>query len=167
MQKFSLDDIKGPVWTTQKVTILSFGTVNVCTSTSVKGHWMRVPVLTELMPGAQLPAAVVPTVTYRELHPGSLRVPICLCNLSTCAMEIPTKAMVGQFVSAKQVPLMVHPTKTTKETSNKASKGGSWRLWTSKVSQNCLSQSRNGLGSYCSNGNTHLHTVTWTWAKLF
>ena len=35
-----------------------------------------------------------------------------------------------------------------------------------KVSQNDLSQSRNRLGSCCSNGSTCLHTVTWIWAKL-
>ena len=37
MQKFGLDDGKGPVHTMQKVTILPFGTVNVHASTSVKG----------------------------------------------------------------------------------------------------------------------------------
>ena len=120
---FSLDDVKGPVHTTQKVTILPFGTVNVCASTSVKGHCMWVHVLMELMPGPQLPAAVVPMVTYGELHPGSSRVPICLHNLNTHPMEIPAKAMVGQIVPANQVPLVVHLTRTTEETSNKTSKG--------------------------------------------
>ena len=119
----SLDDVKGPVHTTQKVTILPFSKVNVHTSTSVKGHCMQVHVLTELMPGPQLPAAVVPTVTYGELHPGSLRVPICLHNLSAHGMEIPAKAMVGQVVPPNQVPPVVHPTRNTKETSNKATKG--------------------------------------------
>ena len=84
---------------------------------------MWVHVLTEPMPGPQLPALVVPTVTYGELHSGSLRVPICLCNLSTHTMEIPAKAMVGQVAPANQVPLVVHLTRTTKETSSKASKG--------------------------------------------
>ena len=120
--KFSLNDKKGLVYTTQKVTILPFSTINVHASTSVKGHCMWVHVLTEPTPGPQLPAAVVPTVTYGELHPGSLREPICLCNLSACIMEIPTKAMVGQVAPANQVPPVVHPTRTTKETSNKASK---------------------------------------------
>ena len=123
VQKFSLDDVKGLVHTTQKVTILPFSTVNVHTSTSVKGHCMWVHVLMEPTPGPKLPAAVVPTVTYGELHPGSSRVPICLHNLSTHTMEIPAKAMVGQVASANQVPPVVHPTRTTKETSNKASKG--------------------------------------------
>ena len=74
---------------------------------------MQVHVLTELMPGPQLPVAMVPMATYGELHPGSSRVPICLHNLSTCAMEIPTKAMVGQVVSANQVPPVVHLTRAT------------------------------------------------------
>ena len=84
---------------------------------------MWVHVLMELIPGPQLPAAVVPTVTYGELHPGSLRVPICLHNLSACAMEIPAKALVGQVVPVNQVPLVVHPMRTTKEKTNKVSKG--------------------------------------------
>ena len=123
VQKFSLDDIKGLVHTTQKFIIPPFSTVNVCTSTSVKGHCMQVHVLMEPMPGPQLPAAVVPTVTYGELHPVSSRVPICLHNLSACSMEIPTKAVVGQVVPDNHVPLVVHPTRTTNETCNKASKG--------------------------------------------
>ena len=121
--KFSLDDVKGPVHTTQKVTIVSFGTVSVHANTSVKGHCMQVHVLMELMLDPQLPAAVVLTMTYGELHPGSSRVPICLCNLSTHTMEIPTKAMVGQVVPANQVPQVVHPTRTTKESHNKSQKG--------------------------------------------
>ena len=166
VQKFSLDDLKGLVCTTQKFTIPPFGTVNVHASTSVKGHCMQVHVLMELMPGPQLPAAVVPTATYGELHPGSSRVPICLHNLSTHAMEIPTKAVVGQVVPANQVPPVVHPTGPLKRQAIKHQKNGSWKLWTFKVSQKGLSQSRNRLGSCCSNGNTCLHTVTWIWAKL-
>ena len=121
--RFSLNDIKVLVHTTQKVTILLFGTVNVHTSTSIKGQCTWVHVLMELMPGPQLPAAVVPTVTYGELHPGSSRIPIVLCNLSTHTMEIPAKAMVGQVALANQVPPVVHLTRTTEETGNKASTG--------------------------------------------
>ena len=84
---------------------------------------MQVHVPMELTPGPDLPAAVVPTATYGELHPGSSRVQICLCNLSSCTMEIPTKAVIGQAVHANQVPLVVHPTRTTEETFNKSSKG--------------------------------------------
>ena len=121
--KFCLDDVKHLVHTTQKVTIPPFSTVNVQANTSVKGHCMQVHVLMELALSPQLPAAVVPKATFGELHLGSSRVPVCLCNLSTSAMEIATKAMVGQVVSTNQVPPMVHPTKTTKETCKEVSKG--------------------------------------------
>ena len=82
VQKFHLDDIRGPVHTTKKVTILLFSTVSVHANTSARGHCMLVHVLMEPIPGPQLPAAVVLMATYGELHPGSSRVPICLCNLS-------------------------------------------------------------------------------------
>ena len=112
---FSLDDVRSPVHTTQKVTIPLFGTVSVCANTSVKAHCMQVHVLTEPMLGPQLPTAVIPTVTYGQLHPGSSRVPICLHNLSAHSVEIPTRAMDGQVVPTNQVSLVVHPTRTTKE----------------------------------------------------
>ena len=59
---------------------------------------MQVHVLMEPMLGPQLPAALVLTVTYRELHSGSSRVPIYLCNLGAHTIEIPTRAIVGQVV---------------------------------------------------------------------
>ena len=123
LQKFCLDDVGGPVCTTQKVTILPFSTVSVHANTSVKGHCMWVHVLTEPMPGPQLPAEVVLTATYGELHPGSSGVPICLCNLSAHTMEIPTKVVVGQVIPANQMPLVVHPTRTSEESHNKSHKG--------------------------------------------
>ena len=124
--KLCLDNIRGPVCTTQ-VTISPFGTVSVHTNSSVKGHCMWVHVLMELTPGPQLPAAVVLMATYREVHLGSSRVPICLCNLSTCAMEIPTKTVVGQVAPTNQVPLVVHPTRTSEASNHKHQKGWSWR----------------------------------------
>ena len=82
----------------------------------------------ELMPCPQLPVAVVPTVTYGELHPGSSRVPICLCNLSTHTVEIPAKAVAGQVVPANQVPVVVHPVRTSKQSHTKSQEG--WVLGT-------------------------------------
>ena len=123
VQKFHLDDERGPVCITQKVTILPFSTVSVHANTSVKGHCMHAHVLIEPTSGPQLPAAVVPTMTYEELHPGSIRVPTCLHNLSACTMEIPTRAVVGQVVPANQLPLVVHPTRTSEEMYNKSHKG--------------------------------------------
>ena len=96
VRTFCLDDVRGLICTTQKVIIPPFSTVSVHTNSSIKGHCMQVHVLTELMPGPQLPTAVVPMATYGKLHLGSSRVPICLHNLSTHTMEIPAKAVVGQ-----------------------------------------------------------------------
>ena len=84
---------------------------------------MQVHVLTELALGPQLPAVVVPTATYGELCPGSSRVPVCLCNLSSHAVEIPAKTVVGQVASANQILPVVHPARTAKETNTLASKG--------------------------------------------
>ena len=124
VQKSQLDGVKGAVCATQKVTIPPFHTVKVGANTSVKGHFMKVHVLMD----PQLPASVVPLATYGELHSGSSRVPVCLHNLNTCAMEIPAKTVVGQVMPANQVPLVVHPTRTTEETVTKAPKG--WVLET-------------------------------------
>ena len=123
VQKSQLDGIKGAVCTTQKVTIPPFHMVNNKANASVKGHCMKVHVLMEPALSPQLPAAVVPIATYGELLPGSSRVPVCLCNLSAHAMEIPAKTVVGQVIPAKQVPPVVHPTRAAEETTNKASKG--------------------------------------------
>ena len=84
---------------------------------------MWVHVLTELMSGPQLPTAVVLMATYGQLHMGSSRVPICLCNLSACTMEIPTKAVVGQVPPANPMPLVVLPTRTSEESNHKPQKG--------------------------------------------
>ena len=116
VQKSQLDGVKGAVHTTQKVTIPLFHTVKVGANTSVKGQCMKVHVFTEPVLSPHLPASVVPIATYGELHPGFSRVPVCLCNLSTHAMEKPAKTVVGQVIPANQVPLVVHPTRTTEET---------------------------------------------------
>ena len=123
VQKYHLDGVKGAVHTTQKVTIPPFQTMTVKGNAGVKGHSMKVHVLTEPVLSPQLPAAVVPIATYGELHPGSSRVPICLCNMSTCAMEIPAKMVVGQVIPANQVPPVVHPTRTMKEATINTPKG--------------------------------------------
>ena len=115
VQKYQLDGVKGTVCTTQKVTIPPFQTMTVKGNAGVKGHCMKVHVLMEPAFGPQLLAAVVLIATNGELHPGSSRVPICLHNMSTRAMEIPAKTVVGQVIPANQVPPVVHPTRTTKE----------------------------------------------------
>ena len=166
VQKFCLDNIRGTVCTTQKVTIPPFSTVSVHTNSSVKGHCMWVHMLMELMPGPRLPAVVVPMATYGELHLGSSRVPICLHNLSTHTMEISAKTVVGQVAPANQVPLVVHPSRTCKSQSTNPKTDGSWRPWASKVSKNGPNQSRSRPENCCLNGSTYLCALTWTWTKL-
>ena len=113
--KHQLDGVKGVVCTTQKVTIPPFQTLTLKGNAGIKGHYMKVHVLTEPALGLQLPAAVVPIATYGELHPDSSWVPICLCNMSAHAMEIPAKMVVGQVMPANQVPPVVHLTRTTND----------------------------------------------------
>ena len=64
--KYQLDGVKGAVCTTQKVTIPPFQTITIKGNAGVKGHCMKVHVLTEPVLGPQLPAAVVPIATYGE-----------------------------------------------------------------------------------------------------
>ena len=122
VQKFSLDDVRGPVCATQKVPIPPFSKVSVHANTSVKGHCMWVHVLTEPMLGphwSQQWYQLWPMVNW-ILGPQGY--------LSACATwapmpwKFPPKAVVGQVVPANQVPLVVHPTRTTVEPHNKSQK---------------------------------------------
>ena len=51
--KYQLDGVKGAVCTTQKVTILPFQTINIKANAGVKGHCMKLHVLTEPALGPQ------------------------------------------------------------------------------------------------------------------
>ena len=79
---------------------------------------MWVYMLIEPTPGPQLPAAVVPMVTYGKLHLGSSRNP-----LGTHSVEISTRTVVGQVASANQVPPVVLPIRTSKKCNSKPQKG--------------------------------------------
>ena len=69
---FCLDEVQGPVCTTQKVVAIPpFGPVSIHGNMGVWGHCKWVHVLAEPAQGPQLPASMVPTATYGELHPGS------------------------------------------------------------------------------------------------
>ena len=161
VRKYQLDGVKGAVCTTQKVTIPPFQTLTLKGNAGIKGHCMKVHVLTEPALSPQLLAAVVPIATYGELHPGSSRVLICLCNMSSHAMEVPAKTVVEQVTPANQVPPVVQPTRTTMDTTNKSCiMAGSWRLWISRAYKTGLNQSRSRLGSCCSNGSTCLCKTT-------
>ena len=120
VQKYQLDGVKGAVLHHTE------GHNSTLSNHKYKSKcWCQraLHVLKEPALGPQLPAAVVPIATYGELHPGSLRVPVCLHNMSVYAVEIPAKTVVGQVIPANQVPPVVHLTRTAKETATKAPKG--------------------------------------------
>ena len=118
-----LNKVWGLVCTTQKVTIPLFGTVSIHGHTGVWGHCMQVHMLVEPAQGPQLPASVVPTAVYGELHPGSSRIPICLRNLSAHPIEVPTKATIGKVVPANQVPTVVFLTEAPRRSTHGPQKG--------------------------------------------
>ena len=98
-KEFFLDDVQGHVCTMHRVTIPPFGTINIHGNTDVQGHCMWVHLLAKPAWGPQLPASIILTATYGELHPGSSQVPICLRNLSAHSIVIPTKVVVGSHSS--------------------------------------------------------------------
>ena len=125
---FCLDDDQGSVCTTWKVTIPPFGTVTIHGNTGVQGYCMQVHVLAEPAWGPLLPASVVPTGTYGELHPGSFEVLICLRNLSAHPIEVPAKVIVGKVTPANQVPLVVFLMEASRGSTHGPQKG--WILET-------------------------------------
>ena len=70
-QEVCLDGVQGPVHTTQRVTILPFGTVSIHGNTGVQGHCMWVHMLAEPAKVSQLPTSMIQTAAYGEIHPGS------------------------------------------------------------------------------------------------
>ena len=131
---FCLDDVRGPVCTTHKVTILPFRTIIIHGNTGVWGHYMWVHVLPESAWGPQLPTSVVSTATYGELHPGSSWVPICLQNMSACPIEVPAKSIVGKVAPANQGTAGGPPNGDLGRVCHMAPrKNGSWRHWTPRA----------------------------------
>ena len=61
-------------------------------------------------------------------------------------MEIPTKTVVGQVIPGNQVPLVVHPTRTTKETTISTPKGWVLEALDLQGLKEWPNQSRNRLG---------------------
>ena len=126
MQGFCLDDVWGPVHTTQKVTIPPFGTISIHGNTGVWIHCMQVHVLAEPAQGPQLPASMVLTAIHEELHPGFSWVPIFLWNIRSHPIEVPAKAIVGKVI----VVLLME---TLGGSTNTPRKDGSWRHWISRA----------------------------------
>ena len=66
---------------------------------------------------------MIPTATYGELHPGTSRISLCLRNLSAHPIQVPVKAIVGQFTPANQVPLVILPMEVSGGSTHGSQKG--------------------------------------------
>ena len=93
---FCLDDVWGPVHTTQ-VTIPLFGTVSKHGNTGVwaKCMWVQLYLLNQYE-APSCPPLWYPTATYGELHSGSSQIPICLWNMSALPHRSPCQGNCWQ-----------------------------------------------------------------------
>ena len=65
---------------------------------------MRLNLIAEPSNCTQLPASVQCTPTYCTLEPGSNRVSVGVKNISSRAITIPSRAVVGRLQQARMVP---------------------------------------------------------------
>ena len=65
---------------------------------------MRLNIIAEPSNCTQLPASVHCTPTYCTLEPGSNRVSVGIKNISSRAITIPSKVVVGRLQQARMVP---------------------------------------------------------------
>ena len=79
--EFDLDQVKGKVKLTKKITLAHFETIQVSAKSSIRGHYKRVLIIMEKL-NANTDSVVEPVNRYSVLHPGSDRVQIVLRNLS-------------------------------------------------------------------------------------
>ena len=86
----------------------------------------------EKVQAPQLPASIVPTAIYGELHPVSSKVPICLRDPSAHPTMNPVKAVVGSVGPANQVP-PVTPMKSLGKYTHGHGRGGFWMKQTWRI----------------------------------
>ena len=92
------------VRTTKPVTLPPFSTTTIKGSTKLRSHGMRLNLIAEPSNCTQLPASVQCTPTYCTLEPGSNRVSMGIKNISSKAITIPSKVVVGRLQQARMVP---------------------------------------------------------------
>ena len=117
----------------------------------------------------QLLVAVVPTATYGELHPGSSRVPVYLHNLSTCAIEVPTKTIMGQMVSCLPIKylqwLTTWPGLPQRPNTQHKRDGFLVALDLQGLKEWPESEQKHDQGAVAQMGAPGLHTATWILGK--
>ena len=152
-KEFHLDDIKGHVYTTQRITIPLFVTINVPCKTNIRGHCMWVHVLAELVQVPQLPT-------------GSFQVLICLRNLNAHPTMIPAKVIIGKVSCSCKLGAISNPHWNFWVSLPLAPQGaGSWTNWTYRVWKSGTKESRIRPGNCWWNRSIFLPAVTWTWEK--
>ena len=90
--------------TTKSVTLPPFSTTTIRGCTKLRSHGMRLNLIAEPSNCTQLPASVQCTPTYCTLEPGSNRVSVGVKNISSRAITIPSRVVVGRLKQARMVP---------------------------------------------------------------
>ena len=113
------------VKTTKPVTLPPFSTTTKKGSTKLRSHGMRLNLIAEPSNCTQLPASVQCTPTYCTLEPGSNRVSMGIKNISSRAITIPSRVVVGRLQQAKMVP---DDQSSKPKQDPTGGRGGSWIL---------------------------------------
>ena len=111
--------------TTKLVTLPPFSTTTIRGSTKLRSHGMRLNLIAEPSNCTQLPASVQCTPTYCTLEPGSNRVSVGIKNISSRAITIPFRVVVGRLQQARMVP---DDQSSKFKQDPTGGKGGSWIL---------------------------------------
>ena len=105
---FNLSVVKGPVATSQEVTLAPFEMQTVASVSKVTSHIKWVHVIVE--PKEQgISNEEVTTSTYGDLKPGSSSVKICLQNLTSHKVTVPAQCVIGQIQAVNEVPGIYAP----------------------------------------------------------
>ena len=102
---------KQTVKTTKPITLAPFSTTIVHGHTKLKGHGLKLNLITEPFNDSLLPSNIQCTPTYCTLEPGSNRVTVGLRNISARKIIVPSKTIVCQIQLANMIP----PIQTSKE----------------------------------------------------
>ena len=111
--------------TTKSVTLPPFSTTTIRGSTKLRSHGMKLNLIAEPSNCTQLPTSVQCTPTYCTLEPGSNRVSVGVKNVSSRAVTIPSRVVVGRLQQARMVP--DDQSSKSKQDPTKG-EGGSWLL---------------------------------------
>ena len=111
--------------TTKSVTLPPFSTTTIRGCTKLRSHGMRLNLIAEPSNCTQLPTSVQCTPTYCTLEPGSNRVSVGIKNISSRAITIPSRVVVGRLQQARMVP---DDQSSKSKQDPTGGKGGSWIL---------------------------------------